>query len=232
MPFEFASDQTTEGQAPEAGPAALVVDWGGVLTNSLDSAMIAWATEEQVDVSHFGELMQQWFGAAAQTEAAVNPVHLLERGEMEVPDFERELAAGLSAIAERPVRADGLLGRLFSRFRSAHDMNALVRRAREGGVRTALLSNSWGNQYPDDLFDGMFDAVVISGRVGMRKPEARIYRHTAELLALDPGSCVFVDDLRHNVVAAVDVGMIGIHHVDYDDTAEQLAAVFGDWVSP
>ena len=64
-------------------------------------------------------------------------------------------------------------------------MTGLVRRAKSAGIRTALLSNSWGNTYPDHLFDGMFDVVVISGEVGMRKPEERIFRYT-----LDNSGCL------------------------------------------
>lgn len=227
---------TSTGRRSAAGnpemARGLIVDWGGVLTNSLESAMGAWAAGESVELVHFGELMQEWLGVGATREVAINPVHLLERGEMNVPDFERQLAAGLGARAGLPVRAEGLLERLFSQFRTAHDMNALVRRAREGGVRTALLSNSWGNAYPDDVFEGMFDVVVISGEVGMRKPEERIFRHTAMRLSLDLCQCVFVDDLAHNVEAAAEFGMIGVHHTGYEQTSTELAAIFGEWLRP
>lgn len=227
-----STDAWARADEADRVPRALVVDWGGVLTNSLGSAMEAWAADEDLDLKHFGDLMSQWFGPSARSEAGMNPVHLLERGEMEVPDFERALAGGLGALASRPVEPEGLLDRLFSQFRDAHDMNALVRRARQGGVRTAMLSNSWGNDYPNHVFDGMFDVVVISGHVGMRKPEERIYFHTASELGVAPPECVFVDDLEPNVRAATEIGMIGIHHVDYDDTASQLEALFGRWLRP
>jgi HAD superfamily hydrolase (TIGR01509 family) len=106
-------------------------------------------------------------------------------------------------------------------------MNALVLRARHAGLRTALLSNSWGNEYPRDGWDSMFEVVVISGEVGMRKPEPRIYWHTAELLGVEPATCVFVDDLRPNVNAAVAVGMVGVHHRSYRQTACELDVLFG-----
>jgi FMN phosphatase YigB (HAD superfamily) len=95
------------------------------------------------------------------------------------------------------------------------------------GVRTALLSNSWGNAYPEELWDGLFDAVVISGRVGMRKPEARIYGHTVELLGLEPQECVMVDDLPHNVEGAVAAGMAAVRHTDLDRTAAELEPLLG-----
>ena len=106
------------------------------------------------------------------------------------------------------------------------DMLGLVRRARAAGVRTALLSNSWGDHYPEELWDGLFDAVVISGRVGMRKPDERIFRHAAGLLHLEPAECVMVDDLPHNVAGAVAAGMVGVLHTSYGATLAELEVLF------
>ncbi len=205
----------------------LILDWGGVLTSDLSGAMTAWANEEQVDLEQFANVMREWLGREGEIESFVNPVHALERGEIEVPHFEQRLAEGLTQRLGRPISPAGLIGRLFQNFTHAPDMTALVRRAKVQGISTALLSNSWGNSYPDHLFNGMFDTVVISGEVGMRKPEERIYRHTLELIDLQPQACVFIDDLRHNVEAAVSLGMVGIHHTNYADTAAELDALFG-----
>lgn len=205
----------------------LVVDWGGVLTGDMKDSMQSWAANEQVDLNAFGAVMQQWLGSHGAAEAAFNPVHALERGEIEVPHFERHLAEGLSERMGREFDPDGLLVRLFEGFSHAEDMNALVRRTKSAGFRTGLLSNSWGNKYPDHLFDGMFDVVVISGEVGMRKPEERIYSYTQSLMGIDPHELVFVDDMPHNVEAARDFGMIGIHHVSYEQTAQEIDILFG-----
>jgi len=94
-------------------------------------------------------------------------------------------------------------------------------------IRTALLSNSWGNDYPRDGWEEMFDVVVISGEVGMRKPEPEIFEHTARLLDLPAGQCVFVDDMPHNVEAALRLGFVGVRHQSYAATAAQLEALFG-----
>ena len=106
-------------------------------------------------------------------------------------------------------------------------MNALVLRAHVMGIPTALLSNSWGNEYPRELWAGMFDAVLISGEVGLRKPEPEIYLLTAERLGLTPEDCVFVDDLKINVRGAVAVGMVGIHHKTYESTLLELESILG-----
>ena len=73
----------------------------------------------------------------------------------------------------------------------------------------------------------MFDAVVISGEVGMRKPEARIFEHTLELLGLPAAECVFVDDLPHNVAAAAGLGLVGVQHVSYGPGAARARGAAG-----
>jgi putative hydrolase of the HAD superfamily len=61
----------------------------------------------------------------------------------------------------------------------------------------------------------------------MRKPDPEIFLHTAGLLKLDPAECVLVDDLPSNIEGAVAVGMVGVRHTAYDDTAAELEALFG-----
>jgi HAD superfamily hydrolase (TIGR01509 family) len=73
----------------------------------------------------------------------------------------------------------------------------------------------------------MFDVAVISGAVGMRKPEAQIYELTASRLGLEPSVCAFIDDHPANVKAAADLGMVGIRHVTPQETIEELEALFG-----
>ncbi|MFM1966332.1 MAG: hypothetical protein RL134_2057 [Actinomycetota bacterium] len=209
------------------GYAGLMIDWGGVLTTDINSSVRRWADRHAVDLSAYADVMRTWLGPEGELEAMLNPIHALERGEIEVPHFEDVLAAELSRRTGTPIVAEGLLARMFDEFEHAHDMNALVRRARERGIRTALLSNSWGDFYPRDLWDGMFDVVVISGEVGMRKPDAEIFHHTLDLLGLDASDCVFVDDLHHNIAAAADLGIVGVRHTSYETTLAELEALFG-----
>ena len=209
-----------------ARPHGLVVDWGGVLTTGIGDAFGAWAAAEGIDYGHYLAVLKTWIGPDA-VDPATNPMHALERGELEVPDFEQRLAQALSEHGSR-VRAEGLLRRMFAGLELAEEsMVGLVRRAKAAGLRTALLSNSWGNDYPREGWDTMFDAVVISGEVGMRKPEHRIYHHVLERLGLSPSEAVMVDDLQPNLAAAVEVGMVGVLHRSYDETLVELEAVFG-----
>src|SRR3954452_23313980 len=209
------------------GLRALVVDYGGVLTSPLQDAMQSWCEDDEVDAALFRRVMREWLGTSYGDEAATNPVHALERGEIAIPEFERELAKRLHTHDGRPVAPEGLLGRMFSGFRHEAPMLAAVRTARRQGLKTALLSNSWGLDYPRETWEGAFDVVVISGEVGMRKPEPAIYLHTAQLLGLEPAECVFVDDLAPNVQGAVSVGMVGVRHVSAEDSINELEALFG-----
>lgn len=203
----------------------LIVDWGGVLTGNMRDAVRRWADADGIDLTAYAEVMRLWLGDEGAIEATLNPVHALERGELEVPHFEERLAEELSRRIGAPIDSTGLLQRMFVHFDHAHDMTGLVRRAHDRGMTTALLSNSWGNHYPEHLWDGMFDVTVISGEVGMRKPEERIFQYTFDLVGLPPDQCIFIDDLEHNIRAAAALGMPGILHVDYDTTVMELSAL-------
>ncbi|MGA7687837.1 MAG: HAD family phosphatase [Jiangellales bacterium] len=211
----------------DAQPRGLVVDWGGVLTEDVRVAIAMWAQSEGIPTQTMRSAFRRWLGPAEAEREMVNPVHLLERGEIAVAEFEHYLAGEMSSAVGHTIVAEGLLRRMFSYFTHAPAMTSLVWRAHESGIRTALLSNSWGNSYPAQVWDGMFDTVVISGEVGMRKPEPAIYTHTCSQLELAPEQCVFVDDLAHNVDAAAALGMLGVHHVAYETTAAELSALFG-----
>ena len=198
----------------------LIVDWGGVLTAPIDEAMAAWARHEGIDLTTYAAVLRPWF------EAVESPIHDLERGRMAPAEFERRLSESFREHGVQ-VGAEGLLSRMLAGLSDlSDDMVNLVRRARAQGIRTALLSNSWGEHYPEHLWVGAFDAVVISGRVGLRKPEVEIFRHTAGLLNLAPEECVMVDDLVANVSGAVAAGMVGVRHVSQEETAEELEALF------
>ena len=197
---------------------ALVVDWGGVLTEPLDAPIRAWADLDGVDFEHYVEVMRSWLGPHQGELARDNPVAALERGEIEVPHFEEQLAARLSEATGRAIAAAGLMQRMFDQFEHAPAMSALVLRARRAGLRTGLLSNSWGNEYPREGWDEMFDAIVISGEVGMRKPEPEIFAHMLDLLGVCRARRCSSTTCRHNVEAAEALGF-GVHHTSYDDTA-------------
>ena len=208
-------------------PRALVVDWGGVLTEPLEPSMRAWAEIDDIDYDTYLEVMRSWLGDHQGRLAEENPIAALERGEIEVPRFEQQLAERLATRSGHPVPAEGLLQRMFDQFAGVPAMSGLVLRARRAGLLTGLLSNSWGNVYPREGWDEMFHVIVISGEVGMRKPDREIFEHTLELLGVAAEETIFVDDLAANVAAAARFGLVGVHHTSYDETAAELEALFG-----
>jgi putative hydrolase of the HAD superfamily len=213
---------------------AVITDWGGVLTQPIRDTVREWIRADQIDWDSYVAVITPWLSDAYAYDPSLrvitareNPVHALERGECAVSDFERILAERLVTTTGAQVIADGLLTRMLSAERPIPAMYEMVRDLRRRGIRTALLSNSWGGgSYPRQDFPGLFDAVVISSEVGMRKPEPRIFLHTAELLDMDPEQCLFIDDLEHNVAAAVGCGMTGLHHTDPADTVARLTGLF------
>ncbi len=125
-------------------------------------------------------------------------------------------------------RAEGLIDRLFAGAQPEPSMVDAVRAARTAGIATGLISNSWGTtRYPRDLLAELFDGVVISGEVGMRKPAPRIYELGAEAIGRPAAECVFVDDLPFNLPPAQELGMATVHHVDPAATIAELERLLG-----
>jgi len=106
----------------------------------------------------------------------------------------------------------------------------VVAALRGRGVRTAILSNDPGGPGADrlrELGGGRFvDEVVLSGDVGVAKPDPRSYLLVAQRLGLEPAQCVFVDDLVVNVRAAAATGMVGVHHECPDAVVAELTVLF------
>jgi len=146
----------------------------------------------------------------------------LETGELDEAAFEPPFAE-LLGLAE----SDGLIDRLFGGLGPDEAMIGAVRAARAAGVKTGLITNSWGLGIYERAPMDLFDETVISGDVGMHKPQPEIYRLVCERLGLDPSDCVFVDDLRENVTGAEAVGMTAILHRDSAATVERLEELLG-----
>lgn len=203
-------------------PTALIVDYGGVLTVPLRSTVDPWLAGERIEPEQFRVLMREWFGSGA----AANIGHDLETGRLSSAEFQAMFAERLRRADGTVPEAEGLLARMFAGFHAEPLMIEVLHAARRHGLKTGLLSNSWGFDYPREDWAELFDVTVISGEVGMRKPDPEIYLHTVGLLDLEPADCVFVDDLAPNVRAAAEVGMIGVLHRDVATTVEELEAIF------
>ena len=197
---------------------ALIVDFGGVLTTPLQDAMVHFADDLGIELQ---DLVRVALKAYAGHDDDL--VHGFETGHISEDDFAREFAARLQEASGKPVEPDGLVTRIFAGMTAEEDMMEAVVRARQAGYQTALLSNSWGlDLYPRERFPDMFDVVVISGEVGLRKPDPDIFTLTTEKLGLEAERCVFVDDHPGHLKAAVDAGMTTVLHRTPEETITEL----------
>jgi putative hydrolase of the HAD superfamily len=193
------------------------------MTNPIVDSVRAWLAAEGISPPSYTAVMRRWVRDAYTDGAEVNPIHALERGECTLAEFERALASELVLETGGPVISAGLLERMFAGSSLDEAMVRLFRRLHACGVPTGLLSNAWGDGYPRELFPELFDVVVISTEVGMRKPEPRIFWHAADLLGLPPSACIFIDDIPANIAAAEQLGFAGVLHTAPDVTSERLA---------
>lgn len=208
---------------------AVVFDYGGVLTAPVRASTTDWLTREGIQPDGYRAAMREWL---IEPGAEDSPVCRLERGELAAAEFERVFAARLSTGSGAPVPADGLLRRMFALMLPDAVMLALLAELGAAGLRVALLSNSWGDTaYPADVL-ALCDPVVISGIVGLRKPDPRIFTLLLDRLGVPPARTVFVDDARPNVAAATALGMQGVLHVDPTATRAALAALVPDLPAP
>jgi epoxide hydrolase-like predicted phosphatase len=216
---------------PSPSLRGVIVDWGGVLTSPIIDTVYAWLENEQIDRDSYQAAMSPWIRQAYGPghTGDESPVHAFERGEVPDSEFEEVLAALLVTVDGGQVIAAGLLRRMFAASVLETEMLDLVRELRRSGLRTGLLSNSWGvsDSYPRHLFGELFDDVVISGEVGMRKPEERIFSLAASRLGLPPAACVFIDDVEGNIVAARALGFVAVHHREPALTRQELAQLLG-----
>jgi putative hydrolase of the HAD superfamily len=207
---------------------AVITDWGGVLTTPILTTVRAWVEADGINWDSYVAVMRSWVAQAYGSDGEPNPIHALERGECTGDYFEQKLAAQLLRVDGEAVAAEGLLRRMFASSVTVPAMYDAIRAVRAAGLRTALLSNSWGcDEYPRADFPALFDVVVLSGEVGMRKPEEAIFRHAAQALGLAPAGCIFIDDMKANVAAANACGMTGVLHTETAATVAALQDLLG-----
>jgi putative hydrolase of the HAD superfamily len=204
---------------------AVISDFGGVLTTPLSAGFLAYQEEAGVSLEELGRATQR--AAEAYGE---HPLYALERGEITEAEFARRLAEQLS---------DGFdLARLrrlyFDRIEPNPPMIRYIGELRERGLRTALLTNNvrewaplWRAKVPE--LEEIFELVVDSAFVGMRKPERRIYELTLERLGggLRAEECLFVDDLDLNCEAARALGMTAVRFEDSEQAIVELESALG-----
>ncbi len=199
----------------------LLVDYGGVLTTDLFESFRAFCELEGLAPDSVADRFRSDKDCR---ELLIG----LETGRIEEAAFEPKFGSLLGVA-----RPEGLIDRLFAGSRPDDSMVAAVLEARRAGIRTGLISNSWGTRrYDRAQLAELFDGVVISGEVGMRKPAPEMYSLGAERIGVAPDECVFVDDLPFNLEPAAQLGMATVHHVSAEQTIAELERLLGVRLAP
>lgn len=194
----------------------LLIDFGGVLTTSVFASFAAFCEQEGIDPDTLKDLFRN-------DDEARELLIALEEGRMGPEEFEPRLA-GFLGVED----SDGLIERLMAEAKPDRAMLDAVRAARAAGVRTALVSNSWGtDRYDQEMLTELFDGVVLSGDEGARKPAPELYVLGAERAGVLPEECVFVDDLPFNLTPAEEAGMATIRHTSAEETIPELERLLG-----
>jgi putative hydrolase of the HAD superfamily len=204
---------------------AVISDFGGVLTNKLIEAFAAFQDETGISTEQLGRGMQR-----VSERDGEYPLFRLERGEVTERDFLEDLAWGLEEeLGHRPT-----LHRFreiyFEALHANEPVLELMRELRDRGFRMAILTNNvreweelWRSKLP---LDEIFELIVDSAWVGMRKPEPEIYLLTIERLnaGLAPSECLFLDDNEQNVDAARELGMLAIQFRSNEQAIGEIRA--------
>jgi epoxide hydrolase-like predicted phosphatase len=205
-------------------PRALISDFGGVLTTPLQQGFLAYQDESGITLERLGGAIAQ-----AAAEHGENPLFALERGEIGDLEFRRRVEAHLDEGFDL-ARLQSLY---FEHIEPNPAMIEFVREVRGDGVRTALLTNNvrewesrWRSKLPE--IDELFDVVVDSAFVGMRKPDRGIYELTVERLGVRARECVFVDDLEINCDAARELGMAAVRFESADQAIAELRSALAE----
>ena len=202
---------------------AVISDFGGVLTSPLIEGFLAYQEESGLAVEDLGRAM------AASAEAdGEHPLFELERGRISEHEFGRRLEAHLDGRFDLV----HLRTLYFERLSPNRPMIDFMRELRGRGLRMALCTNNvreweplWRAKLPE--LDEIFELVVDSAVVGMRKPDPEIYELTLERLELTAPDCAFVDDIEINCEAAAELGMRAIHFQSAEQTIAELESVLG-----
>jgi len=161
-------------------------------------------------------------------EDGVNPLFELEKGRMTEAEFLRKVGEAVSEALGREVTLHGFTETYFAHLHPNEQLIAHLRAVRERGYRMAILTNNvreWERLWRAKLpVDEIFELVVDSAFVGMRKPEPEIYELTLERLGLGAPECVFIDDIDVNCDTARVLGMTAIHFRSTEQAIAELDA--------
>ncbi len=200
---------------------AIVSDFGGVLTTPLAGSFQSFADQSGIDLETMGQAL-----AALRERDGVHPLHELECGRITETAFVENLRASLCEMLGREVDLAAFAETLWEGLFANEPMIAFMATLQAEGYRMALLTNNvrewelrWRALAP---IDDIFELVIDSAFVGVRKPDPEIYALTVTGLGVPAAECLFIDDIEVNCEAARAAGMSA---VVFDDTEQAIADV-------
>jgi putative hydrolase of the HAD superfamily len=208
--------------------SAIICDFGGVLTSPLAGSFAAFQADADIPPDALGRAI-----ARIDERDGRNPLFELEVGRVTEREFLDGLELELAALLGRPVDMATFADLYWSHLKPNPPLIDLVSSLRrKRGYRTALLTNNvreWEPRWRAMLpVDELFEVVVDSSAVGMRKPEPEIYELTLHRLGVPAETCLFVDDFAHNCEAATAAGMTTVHFRDNDQAIGEIEAALSE----
>jgi epoxide hydrolase-like predicted phosphatase len=203
-----SSEASTDPSTGERTIKAVVFDFGGVYTGSPFTGLHDWHVERGLDPLTGLRIV---FGPSDQDTD--HPWHQVERGELAIAAAAEQIKA---MAAEEGLELDlfELFGAMGGAGGARQDVVDLTLELRSEGYRTALITNNvaefaegWRKMIP---VEDLFELVVDSSEVRMRKPDPAIFQLCLDQLGLGPEEAVFLDDARGNIAAAEALGMHAI----------------------
>jgi putative hydrolase of the HAD superfamily len=202
---------------------AIISDFGGVLTSPLLGSFQAFSESSGVSLPELGQAM-----VAIGVQSGVNPLFELETGRLSEAEFLGALATQLSKQLERTIELDGFGERYFANLKPNGRLIDYMRELRGRGYQLAICTNNvreWDRLWRAMLpVDDIFDVVVDSAFVGVRKPESRIYELTLERLGVRAGAALLIDDIEINCEAARKLGMRAVWFRETEQAIEETEA--------
>ena len=213
----------------------VICDFGGVLTTPLVGSFMAFQDQTGIPMESLGSAM-----ARITERDGAHPLYELEKGQMTERDFLEGLRSELAVELGHEPELHDFKEIYFKALNPNDEMIAEMRAAKDSGLRMALLTNNvreweplWRSMLP---VDEIFELVVDSAFVGMRKPNPEIYRLTLERIRehdpdelgdLEFSECLFIDDFEANCAAARELGMGAIRFIDNDQAIGEIRDALG-----
>ncbi|WP_404953072.1 HAD-IA family hydrolase [Streptomyces sp. 147326] len=191
----------------------------------IDGVLRHWPAPGLTDLDHVHGLPAGTIAAAAFAPSRLHPAIT---GEVTDEQWRAAVATDLADACGSADRARRIVS-AWSAFvpRVDQEVASLLTRVREV-VAVALVSNAT-TRLESDLarqgLNGLADAVVNTSRIGVAKPDPRVYRTAAARVGVPVHRCLFIDDTADNVVAAREVGMAAVHYRRIEDLEDALSAL-------